>query len=331
MLSGIHEFNIYGFGIKHHTVRSLDFTDFVFAKIEGFGGSLAVFTGRDGCYYLTFGVSGSAVKGDYILYCDYFIHCTFQAFDFIHRLIDAILFYHRGEDFAELRDGDCSFLRVVGLNHSYEFSRSVYLEGYGSAVKHISEAGVLLDDFVIAIRECIRKHELSACIGVVDFDVHRSGIVDVLNHIFTSVGVTNLETDTRSRDNLSGFRVLLHDFNFSFKGGIVNEVTIGFAILIDSHVKCRHKLFAFKSFGLLYSVYTIRQPFGSFGIAIHIGHEQGSFDFSCILIGSCTLEEHLKNCIFFRMLNLCRAIISMLDNCDFAEDDIFVYIHILRV
>ena len=94
----------------------------------------------------------------------------------------------------------------------------------------------------------------------------------MLNHIFTSVGVTNLETDTRGRDNLSGFRVLLHDFDFSFESGIVNEIAIGHAISINTHIKCRHKLFAFKSFGLLYSVNTVRQPFGSFGISIHIGN-----------------------------------------------------------
>ena len=153
----------------------------------------------------------------------------------------------------------------------------------------------------------------------------------MLNHIFTSVGVANLETDTGGRDNLASFRILFHDFNFSFKGGVVNEVAIGFAIFTDIHIKCRHKLFTFKSFGLLDGVNTIRQPIGSFSKAIRISYEQCSFSFSCVLIRTCTLEEYLKDRIFFGMLNLSRAIVCMFDDGDLATDDCFVHIDILGV
>ena len=273
MLSGIYEFYIYRLFVDNHTVGCFNFTDFIFAEIERLGCSSSVFTSGNGCDYLTFSVSDCSVKSNYILNGDYFVNRTFQAFDFIYRLIDTVLFGYRGEDLTELRNGDCSFLCVVLFNYSYKVGRAVNLKGNGSAVENISVAGVLLNDFIVSVRQCIRKHKFSGGIGVIDFDIHWCRIVDMLNYIFACVGVANLKANAGCRDNFACFGILFHDFDFSFKGCIVDKVTVCFAVLIDADIEGSHKLFAFKTFGLLYSIYTVRQPVGSFSEAVFISFE----------------------------------------------------------
>ena len=93
----------------------------------------------------------------------------------------------------------------------------------------------------------------------------------MLNYIFTRIGVTNLKANTGGRNNLTGFFVLLNDFNFRLKGSIINQITIGFAILIDIDIKSRHKFFSFKSLNLFYNIHTVREIIGSFSKTVFIG------------------------------------------------------------
>ena len=98
----------------------------------------------------------------------------------------------------------------------------------------------------------------------------------MLNYIFPRIGITDLKAYTGNRNNLSGFLIFLNDFDFRLNNGIVNQVTVGFTVLIYVYIKSRYKLFAFKSLNLLYDIYAVRQIIGSLGKAVFVGCKQCS-------------------------------------------------------
>ena len=329
--TGIDKLNVNGCLIDYHSVRCGNFLTLIFTEIKGFRGCCTIFACGNGIYNLSLCIANGPVKGDNVFKGNNFIYCTLQALDLINGLINTVFFGYRGEHFAGLCDGNSAFLCHIGFNHSYKVGRAVHLKGNGSAVKYITVAGILLNNFVITVRKSIRQHQFTAVVGIVNLYIHRNGIIDMLDNVFARIGVTNLKANTGGRNNLSGFFVLLNNFDFRLKCSVVNQITIGLAILIDVNVKGRHKLFAFKSFNLLYNIHAVRKIVGSFGKSVFIGCQQRSFGFSCIFIRTCALEINLKHSVFFGVFDLGRAIICVFNNCDFSADNSLIHIDILGI
>lgn len=104
----------------------------------------------------------------------------------------------------------------------------------------------------------------------------------MLYDIFAGIGIAHFETDAGSRDHLADFDVLFHNLNESFKGGVVDEIAIGFAALIYKHIKGVHQFLAIPAFGLTDSINAIGQTI-CLGKSELIADENISFGFLCRL------------------------------------------------
>ena len=251
-----------------------------------------------------------------------FINSSGKSAHCIYRLINPIRFCHRGEDFAGFRYCDRTFLSDIVLFYGYNSLRSVHFKRHRFFTQHITVCGALFDQFIISVLQGLRQHEFSGSIGVESIDIHRCGVVDVLGDPFSGISISHFETDSCSGDDFTGFSVFLDDLDECFKSGIVYEITINLAVLIHEHIECRHQLCAFCTFGLFYHIYAIWQ-FLRLGKAVFIAHKEISFRFLCIFITACAFQINFECRTFFRCLDLCGAIVMMLDDCNFSFSDCF--------
>ena len=181
----------------------------------------------------------------------------------------------------------------------------------------------MLDNLIVTVGQLFREHELAGDIGVIGVDVHRCGIVDVLHDIFAGIGVAHLEADTRRRDDLAGFRVLLDDLYKCFVRGIVDEEAINLAVLADIDIEGFKQFFAFPALCLTHGVFAVRQILG-FGKAILIAHKDISLGFLGVLIAACSFQIHLKFRTFFGCFDFGTAVVAVFDDSDLALDDILI-------
>ena len=209
------------------------------------------------------------------------------------------------------------------LFYGYDRLAAVHLECDGSRVENISVSRTLLDDFIVAIGQFFGHHELARDIGVIGVDVHRRWVVDMLHDIFARIGVAHLKANTRRRDDLAGFRVLLDDLNKCFVRGIVDEKAINLAVLADIDIEGFKQLFAFPALCLTHGVFAVRQILG-FGKAILIAYEDISFGFLGVLIAACSFQIHLKFRTFFGCFDFGTAVVAVFDDSDLALDDILI-------
>ena len=107
----------------------------------------------------------------------------------------------------------------------------------------------------------------------------------MLDDIFACVRISDLEPYACGRDNLTGFRVLFHDFDQGFKCGIVDKIAIDLVVFTYKHIKGRHQLPAVPAFGLFYRVYSVWEQF-RLGEAIRITNKDISLCLLCIRITS---------------------------------------------
>ena len=208
------------------------------------------------------------------------------------------------------------------LFYGYNRLAAVHLECDGSRVEDISVSRALLDDLIVTVGQLFGHHELAGDIGVIGVDVHRCGIVDVLHDIFAGIGVAHLEADTRRRDDLAGFRVLLDDLYKCFVRGIVDEEAINLAVLADIDIEGFKQFFAFPALCLTHGVFAVRQILG-FGKAVLIAYKDISLGFLGVFIAACSFQIHLKFRAFFGRFDFGAAVVGVLDYGDFSLDYIF--------
>ena len=135
----------------HHAVGEPGFLHLELAQVEGLALGRPVLAGGDGVHHFTSGIAQGAVQRvDVLQSCD-LKHRARQAGHFVHRLINAIGFRHRGKYFAGLADLDYAFLGHVGLGdfndrHAALLRRSVlcYIKIHWRAVQHIAVGGLHL-------------------------------------------------------------------------------------------------------------------------------------------------------------------------------------------
>ena len=181
----------------------------------------------------------------------------------------------------------------------------------------------MLDNLIVTVGQLFGHHELAGDIGVIGVDVHRCGIVDVLHDIFAGIGVAHLEADTRRRDDLAGFRVLLDDLYKCFVRGIVDEEAINLAVLADIDIEGSKQFFAFPALCLTHGVFAVRQILG-FGKAVFITYKDISFGFPGVFIATRRFQIHFKLCADLRRFNFGRTVVAVLDDGDLALDDILI-------
>ena len=107
----------------------------------------------------------------------------------------------------------------------------------------------------------------------------------MLDDIFACVRISDLEPYACGGDNLTGFRILFHDFDQGFKCGIVDKITINLVVFTYKHIKGRQQLLAVPAFGLFYRVYSVWEQF-RLGKTIRITDKDISLSFLCIRITS---------------------------------------------
>ena len=241
----------------HHAVGELNFFHLEFAQVEGLALSRSVLAGGDGVHYLARRVAQGAVQGVDVLQGGDFKHRTGQALHLIHRLVNALVFCHRGKYLAGLADFDDSFLGHVGLG-DFDHRHAAFLAGIvlghikvnRGAVQHIAVGGLYFNQGISrAVFQLFRRYQIALGIGVERINGGRRRVSEGHFHL-AAIGTVNLEPGPRIGDGDAGFRVHLDHLDEALKVGVVDEITVGLAVLSDIHFKIVHQLAAFPALGL---------------------------------------------------------------------------------
>ena len=252
----------------HHAVRELDFLHLELAQVEGLALGRSVLAGGDGVHYLARRVAQGAVQGVDVLQGGDFKHRTGQALHLIHRLVNALVFCHRGKYLAGLADFDDSFLGHVGLG-DFDHRHVAFLAGMilghikvnRGAVQHIAVGGLYFNQRVPgAVLQLFRRYQIALGIGVERINGGRRRISEGHFHL-AAVRAVNLEPSPRIGDGDAGFRVHLDHLDEAGKIGVVDEVTVGLPVLCNIHLKIVHQLAAFPALGLADDIGAVGQLF----------------------------------------------------------------------
>ena len=247
-------------------MRELNFLHLEFAQVEGLALGRSVLAGGDGVHYLTCRIAQGAVQGVDVLQGGNFKHCTGQALHLIHRLVNALVFCHRGKYLAGLADFDDSFLGHVGLGdfdhrHAAFFAGIVlgHIKVNRGAVQHIAVGGLDLHQRVPgAILQLFRGDKVALGIGVERINGGRRRVSERHFHL-AAIGTVNLEPGPRIGDGDAGFRVHLDHLDEAGKISVVDKVAVGLPVLGDIHFKVVHQLTAFPALGLADDIGAIGQ------------------------------------------------------------------------
>ena len=116
-LTCIHKLDSVNFVIQHHSVRSCDFPDFVFAQIQLFGFCSSVRTCGNGVNHLALRSSQSSVQSKNIFGGGNLIHRTFKSLYCKYGLIHSIILGNGSKHLARFGYGNRAFLRHIGANY----------------------------------------------------------------------------------------------------------------------------------------------------------------------------------------------------------------------
>ena len=235
-------------------------------------------------------------------------------------MIQTTGFLHAPKHLAGLFKENHAFLRDIRFLHRHHLLLAVDGEGHRRPVQHIARGRLHLHQLISPRFQRLRQHEPAGGGGVKGVQLHRLRVGDVLGDILSGFQVANPEPNPRQRNDFPRFRVLFHHLQLGVKGGIVDEVAVHLPLLIDIHVKGREKLRALPAFGLLHRIHPIGQPLAH-GVPEFIRHQSVPFAFPGLFITASTLEEHLKHSAHFRCLNLCAAVVVVLQDGNAALDD----------
>ena len=317
-------------------------TNLVFAEIEFTAHRCAVFIGCNGVYDLALLISDSAVLRDNILCGDDLIDRTGKATLFILRLIDGGQFVsafiyaaddgNAEEHLAGFFHGDGAFLCHIGLIHFYYRNPAFFcgiilrdIEVHGRFVEDIAVGGLYLDNRVpLSKGQLFRRNKRTFCIGVEHINGGGRRVSE--GHCYgVAVRVINLEARTGVRNSLSGFCVLLHDFDEAVKGCIVDKVAISRPVLRDEHIKVGHQLAALPPGHLMDGVDAVRHILG-LGKAVFVAGEKVTLGVLGNLVAASGFQMHRKLCAAFGCFDLRITVIGVLDDGDIALCDLLGHI-----
>ena len=252
----------------HHAVRELDFLHLELAQVEGLALSSSVLAGGDGVHYLARRIAQGAVQGVDVLQGGNFKHCTGQALHLVHRLVNALAFYYRGEYLAGFADFDDSFLGHVGFG-DFDHRHAAFLAGIvlghikvnRGAVQYIAVGGLDFDQGISrAVLQLFRGDKIALGIGVERINRSRRRVSEGHFHL-AAIGTVNLEPGSRIGNGDAGFCVHLDHLDEALKIGVVDKVAVGLPVLGDIHFKIVHQLTAFPALGLADDISAVGQLF----------------------------------------------------------------------
>ena len=341
-LTGVDKPNGMWFGIEHHPVGCCDLSHLIFAEIEFPAGSDTVFVGSYGVHDLALLISDSAVRRDNILCGDDLIDRTGKSTLFILRLINGgqllAAFIHAAADgntkehLAGLFHRDGAFLCHIGFLY-FDHCNPAFLaciilrdiKVHGCIVQHIAIRSLHLDNRVpLSKGQLFRRNKRTFCIGVEHINGGGRRVSE--GHCYgVAARVINLEARTGVRNSLSGFCVLLHDFDEAVKGCIVDKVAISRPVLRDEHIKVGHQLAALPPGYLMDGVDAVRHILG-LGKAVFVAGEIITLGVLGNLVAACGFQVHSKLCAAFGCFNLCFTVIGVLDDGDITLCDLLGHI-----
>ena len=342
ILTGVDKLDAVRFRVEHHPVGCCDLTHLIFAEVEFTAHRCAVFIGCNGVYNLALLISDSAVLRDNILCGDDLIDRTGKSTLFILRLIDGRQFVsafiyaaddgNAEEHLAGFFHGDGAFLCHIGLIHFYYRNPAFFcgiilrdIEVHGRFVEDIAVGSLYLDNRVpLSKGQLFRRDKRTFCIGVEHINGGGRRVSE--GHCYgVAVRVINLEARTGVRNSLSGFCVLLHDFDEAVKGCIVDKVAISRPILRNEHIKVGHQFAAFPAGNLMDGVDAVRHIL-CLSKAVFVTGEIITLGVLGNLVAACGFQVHSKLCAAFGCFNLCFTVIGVLNNGDIALYDLLGHI-----
>ena len=105
------------FVIQHHSVRSCDFLDLIFAQIQLFGFCSSVRACGNSVNNLALRSSQRSVQSINILGGGNLINRTFKPLYRKYGLIHSVILRNGSKHFARFGNGNCTFLRHIGANY----------------------------------------------------------------------------------------------------------------------------------------------------------------------------------------------------------------------
>ena len=319
--------------IDYHAERCFRFINLIHAEIKRLAFCNSIVSGKNGIHYLSGRISQRSIGSVNINRCLDFIFCSCKTLNCVNRLIHTVRLSYRCKNFAGFGNLNNAFLRIVAeLYHNNLYAavlrrvilRNIKLYRFGA-----ENIPIRSRDFHKRIS--LAKLKLFGCdqhtciIGVEGVDGSNFGIGESHFHLGT-VGAINLEACAGVRNRLAAFRIGLDDLNKGLEICIVDKIAIGFAVLGNKYIKVRHQLAAFPAGDLMNSVNAVRQIL-ALSKAIFIAHKVVSFCFLGNLKVAGRFQIDCKYCAAFRRLNLCIAIVGVLDNSDIAFLNLFGYIN----
>ena len=178
----------------------------------------------------------------------------------------------------------------------------VHRERNRLAVQYIAIAGFHLNQFILAMRQLIGKHQPSFLIGKERVDYNRRRVINCFCNQFACRQVTDLKPDTGCRNNFPGFCIMLF---YTDKAGlcyIVQDIRIGLIICTDIYNEIRNKCLSFLPLCLVYHVTSIRKILRS-SKPVCICNQYIAFVLPCRIKASCTGKVNLEFGAFLRFFD----------------------------
>ena len=253
----------------HHAVGELDFLYLELAQVEGLALGCSVLAGGDGVHYLARRITQGAIQSVDVLQSGNLKHRTRQALHLVHRLVNALVFCHRGEHLAGFADLDDSFLGHIGLG-DFDYRHAAFFVGIvlghikvnRGAVQYIAVGGLDFDQRVPgAILQLFRGDKVALGIGVERINGGGRRIGEGHFHL-AAVRAVNLEPGPRIGNGDAGFRVHLDHLDEALKIVVVDKIAVGLTVLGDIHFKIVHQLTAFPALGLADDISAVGQLLG---------------------------------------------------------------------
>ena len=151
----------------------------------------------------------------------------------------------------------------------------------------------------------------------------------MLGHPFPGIGIEDFDRGPGQGDDLSGFRVLLLEFQPGSKGGVVQNEIIGLAMLGNEYCKIRRQLLSFRAGGLMDRVFPIGQVLGLVE-AVFVCEQDVTLGFLRVFITARAGQVNLELRSLFRLLDLIGAaslrwLVGMLGDGDGAHDRVLCH------
>ena len=199
------------------------------------------------------------------------------------------------------------------------------IEVHGRFIEDIAVGSLYLDNRVsLSKGQLFRRDKRTFCIGVEHINGGGRRVSE--GHCYgVAVRVINLKSRTGVRNGLSGFCVLLHDFDEAVKGCVVDKVAISRPILRNEHIKVGHQLAALPAGYLMDGVDAVRHILGLCK-AVFVTGEIITLCVLGNLVAACGFQVHSKLCAAFGCFNLCFTVIGVLNNGDITLYDLLGHI-----